>query len=121
MLRAIRCTQCDLGTALLVYWRCDPRYYYEAMRMGDKDALRYGEGWPVMREVLAKVERGGFKSADCSFNPANDRGTDWTKDKPALKTLGIPEIMCQPVRNGRADSRIGKSVAARRPKQTTGK
>ena len=107
MRRVIGHPKCDLGTALMIFWHCDPRYYYECISKGDTASAHEGEGWHLMGEVIAKVRRGHFKTARLAFDPRKDMGCDWTAGPPSLKAIGFPEIMCAPVRPGRRDERIG--------------
>jgi hypothetical protein len=106
MVRVIRHPKCDLGTALLVFWLSDPCYYFEALSKGDKDALRFAEGKQLIREIIAKVRRGHFKTARISFNPRKYRGSDWTSGDHPPEAIGIPDFMCEPVRAGRSDHRV---------------
>lgn len=118
MRRAIRHPKCDLGTAMMVFWRCDPRFYYEAVCEGDFKSVESGGAWNLVREVISKVRRGHYKTAGLSFNPSNDSGADWTEGKKSPEAIGVPGFMCVPVRPGRKDERIpehrGRASAARR-------
>ncbi|MCK6484076.1 MAG: DUF4274 domain-containing protein [Phycisphaerae bacterium] len=115
-LRVIRHPKCDLGTALLIFWRRDPRYYFEALAVRDAEAIEFLETRPLMRELINKVKRGHFRTARTAFDPRRDRGSDWTEGKKSLAAIGMPEFMCAPVRPGRLDSRAGSRQAAHRTK-----
>jgi hypothetical protein len=104
--RIIRHPKCDLGTAMLIFWRCDPRYYYECVKAGDTESISMNETRSLMREVIAKVRQGRFKMARIAFDPRKDDGYNWTTGKGSLKDLGMPEFMCGPVCPGRRDPRI---------------
>jgi len=106
MRRVIRHSKCDLGTAMMVFWRCDPRYYYEALCERDFESIKSGGAWSLVREVIAKVRSGRFRAAGMSYNPRKDCGYDWTEGKKSPEEIGIPAFMCKPVRSGRKDERI---------------
>jgi hypothetical protein len=59
---------CDRGTALLVFWRNSPVYYY-----GDEPAGGWGrdrERYVLVREIAGRCTAGGYSSAVVRFDPA---------------------------------------------------
>lgn len=106
MWRAIRHPKCDLGTALMIFWLCDPEFSYELLQRGEKIEKYMVGGIKLMRSVQARVCRGQFKRAQISFNP---RPFMMTAGK--CSQLGIPGYMCQPVVKGRKDPRLGGITA----------
>jgi hypothetical protein len=106
MVRVIRQPKCDLGTALLVFWLSDPRFYFEALSSGDLESAKWVDTKHLMREIIAKVRRGCYKTAGISFDPHKFAGTDWTEGERPPTAIGIPDFMCKPVRAGRCDDRV---------------
>ena len=96
--QVIRHPLCDLGTALLVYWRGQPGYFLRyATRQEAKPYER--AGYSLLREIERLVKKGAYKSARLSYNPRDDQGWDMTPKKSEIKRYGrdIPAVMYQPV------------------------
>jgi hypothetical protein len=96
--RVIRHPQCDLGTALLVYWLGQPGF---DLQYANRDAVpehRRG-AYDLLREVEERVTQGFYKSATQPFDPANDRGQDLRPKPDRIKRYGrdIPAAMYRAV------------------------
>lgn len=79
----IRSKNCDLGTALLVYWRGDPNYYRlfpNRWEMKD-DAGADVALFDVLVEIEQRVIDGKYKKFEIQFDPFRDiGGTNWTEN-----------------------------------------
>jgi hypothetical protein len=101
---------CDRGTALMIYWRAQPRFFIKYVtreRVRDELWPSALEDYDMLRDVERRFESDGFATADIPFNPANDKGHDHTSDGPGRRPLidprsALPAIMFEPVR-GRDD------------------
>jgi hypothetical protein len=97
---------CDRGTALMIYWRAQPRFY---IRYGTRERVR-DELWPgaladydMLRDIERRFQSGDFATANIAFNPANDGGHDCTTNGPRRQPLidprtVLPAVMFEPVR-----------------------
>lgn len=104
--RIIRHPKCDLGTALLIFWRAEPQCHYEEMYNGSRDFIEFnGAAYYLLREILAKVQRKHYKRSEMPYDPRNDMGHDNTDQDPPLDKIGFPMFMCDPVHPGRVDPR----------------
>lgn len=92
--RVVRHPLCDLGTALLVYWRGQPDFYLQyADRAAVPDHAK--EDYDLLREIEQRVEAGLYRTASQPFDPADDKGQD-RRTKPArVKRYGrdLPAVM----------------------------
>lgn len=89
---------CDLGTALLVYWRGQPGYYLRYATR--KEAEPYERAaYSLLREIERRVKRGEYKTARLAYNPRKDHGEDMTPKKSEIKKYGrdVPALMYQRV------------------------
>ncbi len=69
---------CDLGTALLAYWRCDPVH----VRTGNADYERpYRD---LLALVEARVAAGAYATATCPYDPVADGFGDGHMDNPTI-------------------------------------
>lgn len=66
---------CDLGTALLVYWRCDPS--------DDPDHPFRA----VLEDVAARAATTGFATATCAYDPVSDRFGARRMDDPSVPVI----------------------------------
>ncbi len=91
LFEVIRHPACDLGTALLVYWQSQPGEFTAYLDAPDapKEVRATVE---LLREIEAKVARGGFGSAGIPFDPRDVGGTDLSGDDE-----GVPASMRAPV------------------------
>jgi len=98
LLRAVRHPLCDLGTALLVYWRGQPGSFLQyAGREGVPRSQR--EDYDLLREIEQRVQSGAYRSARQPFDPADDHGHDArpTPASTARHGRGLPPGMYQVV------------------------
>lgn len=95
---------CDLGTALLVYWRAQPR---QMLQHPDREALPeyQREDWDLLREIEQRVAAGAFTTAAQPLDLANDNGYDARPKPHMVARLGrdLPAAMYAAV-GGRAGS-----------------
>jgi Leucine-rich repeat (LRR) protein len=88
LLAVVTAPQCDLGTALMVYWTSSPHYYRRYTCREEVPAYEQA-GWDLLAAIEARVVGGGFDSAEIAFDPTDDRqtrsirGVDWTR-APAM-------------------------------------
>lgn len=98
--RVVRHPLCDLGTALLIYWRGQPGFYLE---YADRNAVPAfaREVYDLLREIEGMVAAGRFKAATQPFDPANDEGTDLRPNRSVVKQHGrdVPAAMYRTVRS----------------------
>jgi len=73
----IRQPQCDIGTALLVYWRGGPGWDKQFLSRDEVPAHRL-EVFDLLEEVEGRLVSGFYSRQKISFNPHNDDGYDWT-------------------------------------------
>lgn len=95
--------KCDKATALLIFWRGEPSYYWtEATnRDGLKAAGALGDGgvYDMLVAIVARWKAGRFTRAELSYDPSQDvcaSTSDVTRsaNHPAL---AITEEMIQPI------------------------
>lgn len=97
--RVIQHPVCDLGTALLVYWRGQPDF---DLQYADRDEVpdRRRKEWDLLREIERRVAAGAYRTASQPFDPADDNSND-LRPKPArVQRYGrdLPEVMYRAVR-----------------------
>ncbi len=93
---------CDLGTALMIYWTSAPHYY---LRYGSRGELAAYElaGWDLLRAIEYRVQRSDFRSRWIPFDPRCDRrtgsvrGIDRTRPPRACGERSVPRYMLQAV------------------------
>jgi len=105
--KIIRSPSCDLGTALLVYWRGQPDFF---RRFANRQEVSEPETYYMLVEIEEKVLGGFYKKACISFDPFHDRGDQTSKPKRTFH-CDLPEQMYFPV--GKKPPL--KKIAARRP------
>jgi hypothetical protein len=96
--RVVRHPFCDLGTAMLVYWRGQPGFY---LQYADRAAVpdHAHEVYDLLREIEQRVAAGEYRTAAQPFDPAADEGQD-QRPKPArVKRYGrdLPAVMYRAV------------------------
>ncbi len=97
--RVVRHPRCDLGTALLVYWRGQPGYY---LQYPNRDAVpdHEREVYDLLREIEGRVAAGAYRTAAQPFDPADDMGDDSRPKPQRVKRYGrdLPGAMYQVIR-----------------------
>ena len=94
LLEIVMHPECDLGTALLVYWTRSPGYYQRFARREEVPAYAQ-QAWDLLRSIEARVASGAYGPAQVAFDPRDDRqtrsvrGVDWTEREGA----GLPAFM----------------------------
>ncbi len=78
MLKVIRNPNCDLGTAILVYWYGGAGFYcqYADRTEVPEYELAY---YDLLREIEARVSTGFYQHQSIRFDPRSDDGDDWTQ------------------------------------------
>jgi hypothetical protein len=102
----IRHPLCDRGTALLIYWRAAPRWYYQ---FANRDEVASKHAWSLphydlVKEIEERYVAGGYSQGEIAFDPSNDEGIDWIAEyeDEESKQL-IPDIMNEPSPGRRLD------------------
>src|SRR5262249_25207667 len=97
-LRVIRHALCDLGTALMLYWRGQPGYY---LKYADREHVpeRERRVFDLLKESEERVQAGYYRQARFAYDPRDDQGHDQTPHPLRLKRFGrdLPTAMYQPV------------------------
>lgn len=85
---------CDLGTALLVFWRNSPVYFYGDEPAGgwEPDRGRY----ELMREIERRYAAGRYPSAVVQFDPASFQGASFLAGHSAEDLARVPAHMRRP-------------------------
>ena len=80
--RIIRSRACDLGTALLIYWRGDPNWYrmYPSKFEMAGDVSADVATFDVMVEIEQRVLEGKYKSFSIPYTPFKDLGTNFARE-----------------------------------------
>jgi hypothetical protein len=88
---------CDLGTALLIYWRGNPNDYCcfknrkDCKSQVDEERLQI---WDLQRLIEDRVQSGAYGEAQIYYDPKDDYGKDWTAEalcpEPSFK---LPNVM----------------------------
>jgi hypothetical protein len=114
--------RCDLGTALMIYWKGRPDFYRQYRRRCD---IRGAKGtFDMLVEIERRVADGFYTHRNIPFNPFDDQGYNWC-GKPKrdvycelpeamYRGVGSPEEMAkrEPWRTGIPDLPIGLSALA---------
>jgi hypothetical protein len=97
---------CDLGTALLIYWRGAPRWY---LQYNDRSEVKEYERntFDLLQEIERKVIAGDFQTRSQPFDPRNDHGNDCTvayedilensRKSGKILTRTIPPVMVEAI------------------------
>ena len=109
-LRDIIRRRCDLGTAILIYWRGQPDFYRRFRRRG---AITVGpDVFDLLVEIETNVAAGFYTDRNIPFNPFDDEGHNQCRNPkrdvfcelPAAmyRGVGSPEDIAQrePLRSG---------------------
>lgn len=96
--RVVRHPLCDLGTALLIYWRGQSGFYLEYADRSAVPAFAQ-DGYDLLREIEGLVVAGRFKTAAQPFDPSDDDGTDLRPKSSVVKQHGrdLPAVMCRAI------------------------
>lgn len=92
---------CEKGTALLLYWRAGPRWFYQ---FSNRDEISKYELpiYDLIKEIETRYISGFYKESTIAFDPKNDEETDWTiayskinpkQEIPALMKIPISGIL----------------------------
>ena len=78
----IRSKNCDLGTALMGYWRGDPNYY---RMFPTRYAMKGDAGadiamFDVMVEIEERVLDGKYRKFEIAFDPFKDLTSNWAEN-----------------------------------------
>lgn len=119
-LREIIRRRCDLGTALLIYWRGRPDFYRRFRRRSDLSVGR--NEFDMLVEIEHNVAEGFYTHRNIPFNPFDDEGHNCC-DNPQrgvfcelpeamYRRVGSPEEMAkrEPLRSGIAGLPVGLSA-----------
>jgi hypothetical protein len=95
----IRHPLCDRSTALLIYWRAGPRWFYQ---FATRDEVAAKADWglddyDLIKEIEKRYLAGVYTQAGIAFDPSNENGYNWTtsyKDLESKQT--IPEMLKMP-------------------------
>jgi hypothetical protein len=99
---------CDLGTALLIYWRGRPRWYLQYNNRSEVKEYEL-ETFDLLQEIERKVLAGDFHTRTQPFDPRNDMSNDCTVEyedilepirRGKVLTRTIPPIMMEAVAAG---------------------
>ena len=83
---------CDMGSALLIFWRNAPVYCY-----GDEPAGGWDQEWfDLVREIERRYSAGEYPSAIVRFDPASFKGINFLAGHPATDLERVPEHMRRP-------------------------
>lgn len=89
-------SQCDRGTALLVYWHSAPFAFANYGSTTEVDDVSK-PAYMFITKLERRLVTGHYKRNKIRFNPQNDRGTDWTRDNYHLpKNRNIPRELFDP-------------------------
>ncbi len=89
----IRNPICDKGTALLLYWRACPKWFYQYTSR-DEIPEWSRSIYDFIKEVEERYLSGFYKQAEIAFDPRDDEGTNWIEEYPNVKVKQeIPDQM----------------------------
>ncbi|MBA4032279.1 MAG: hypothetical protein C0478_15520 [Planctomyces sp.] len=99
LLQVLHHPLCDLGTALLIYWRSQPGFYLE-YRNFEEVGPAFEDGWHLLRKIEGMVAAGSFRTSTQPFDPANDEGEDLRPNPEEIRRHGqdIPPAMYRAVK-----------------------
>jgi hypothetical protein len=80
---------CDQGTALLVFWRNSPVYYYGDEPAGGWDRERF----ELVRTIAGRCATGGYPTAVVRFDPAAFKGHSFLSGYTATELARVPAHM----------------------------
>ncbi|QEL14364.1 hypothetical protein [Limnoglobus roseus] len=90
--RVLDSPHCDMGTALLVFWRNSPVYHYGNEPASGWDLGRYD----LVREIERRYATGQYPSAIVRFDPAAFKGFSFLAAHPAAALERVPAYMRRP-------------------------
>lgn len=106
----IRSPDCDLGTALCIYWSGRPDFFRQFKSRDDVGPPR--DDFDLLVEIEQRVADGFYRHHQIAYDPFDDRGMDQTNVYPKLRRkyrCELPDVMYQPV---------GKNQATREPRRS---
>jgi hypothetical protein len=75
--RVIRHPRCDQGTALMIFWRLGPGWFFQYQ---GREEVEFGlDEYDLLIEIQSKYVAAGFESCEITTAPQNDNGVDWTR------------------------------------------
>lgn len=90
--------QCDLGTALEIYWSGRPDFYRQYKTRDEVNQSR--DVFDMLVEIERNVLSGFYRHQNIAYDPFNDHGQDMTNVYPELASkyqCELPAEMYQPV------------------------
>ena len=79
-------SECDKGTASLIFWRAEPDFYFDYTEETIEDYEK--SVWNLLQKIVNKFKENGFKNSRLKFDPiAEGYKTDW---KTELDIWKIP-------------------------------
>jgi hypothetical protein len=94
---------CDLGTALEVYWLGNPVETYTEYTSAEEADVDFPGLWLLLEMIEARVGRNGFPLTKIAFDPTHDtaggekEAIDWTEGWEETERP-IPEMMTKAVK-----------------------
>jgi hypothetical protein len=88
---------CDMGTALLIFWRNDPVNHYEFASPDAVPSINRGS-YDLVREIERKYRAGAYPSAVVRFDPTAFHGYSFLDGQAAEAVERVPAEMRPPSR-----------------------
>ncbi|MBB6370540.1 DUF4274 domain-containing protein [Chryseobacterium shigense] len=79
--------KCDKGTALMIFWRAVPDYYFE--KNEDELEIYEKEVYQLLNKIVEAFKSNKFRRSGLKYNPADDFDTD----SEEILTWNIPNEM----------------------------
>jgi hypothetical protein len=90
----IESPKCDKGTALSIFWKAEPYYYFEKSESEIEDYEK--DCFLLLRRIVEKFNNKEFKKSNLKFDPTErENRIDWTKQN---SEWNIPEEMKKPTK-----------------------
>lgn len=86
----IESEECDLGTALMVYWRSEPQRLL-ASRPRERLTAVEAERFELLELIERRVMSGNYRSFSIAYDPRDDEGVDLTRSAGGIDC--IPELI----------------------------
>lgn len=95
--RILHHPNCDLGTALLMYWLGGAAFYARYNERSEVSKYQL-ENYDFLMEIEQLVLEGKIQSAQIRFDPSDDKGESWLPSSPHYGTVRreIPKEMYGP-------------------------
>lgn len=85
----INSDKCDLGTAIMIFWRAEPDYYFDYNSDTIKSYQR--DVWELLQSILKKVRNNEFVESQFEFIPIKEGyNVNWGSAKGIWE---LPEIL----------------------------